>query len=99
MKMKLSAILFFSFFVYATTATEKPAIQSIEPNAKTGFAKAVVVDHAPLIFTRQFLPINEKGEIVGKGDVQKQIETTFANLMNLSLIGTDGERIAKINVY
>ncbi len=61
---------------------------------------AVVADKVALAHTAQLLPLNEKGELVGKGDIEKQIAQTFQNISQaLKAAGADLETAVKINVY
>ncbi|MBA4148533.1 MAG: RidA family protein [Verrucomicrobia bacterium] len=75
-------------------------IECIEPNQLTGSAKAVVLDAAPLAHTAQVMPLNKKGELVGKWDVSKQAEQVLLNLdAVLKRAKSDLGKVVKLNVY
>src|SRR5215207_5649622 len=64
----------------AAAQKENPVIRQVEPSAASGSSLAVVVDEVPLAHTSQFLPLNKKGELVGKGDAVRQINQVFDNI-------------------
>src|SRR6266516_4061312 len=58
-------------------------IKCLEPNSDRGTSTAVIFDDLPLIHTTQLLPLNQRGDLVGEGDVTKQTEQVLANLAHV----------------
>lgn len=66
----------------------------------TGGARAVTVQGLDLIHVTQLLPLNEQGELVGSGDVDRQLEQLAGNLRRaVELAGSSMDRLVKLNVY
>ncbi len=83
-------------------ARESPAIaiRSIDTGPLTGTAKAVLVGATPLAHTRQVLPLDGNGNIVGKGNAGAQIDQVFSNLdRELGKAGTSLTKAVKVNIY
>ena len=65
-----------------------------------GLSQAVVVSGAKLVFISGQVPLNSKGELVGKDDFQAQAKQAFENVKAvLSAAGTSTANIIKINYY
>lgn len=80
--------------------SQHPVIKEIQPSGSTGSSQAVVVDHAPLAHTAQFLPLTKEGKLVGEKDLSKQIDQVFNNLsLALKEADSDLNQVVKINVY
>ena len=76
------------------------AVRSVDAGPLPGSAKAVVVDAAPLAHTRQILPLDESGNIVGKGNAEDQIDRVLSNLDRaLRSAGTSLMKSVKVNMY
>lgn len=72
-------------------------IQVIE--AADGMSQAVVVGNLPLAHTAQFLPVDASGKIVGKGNVEAQIDKVFEGLQAALAEAKSGhDRVVKLNV-
>ncbi len=83
----------------AATAAESP-IQYVPMDAPAGVSQAVIVDQIPLVHTRQLLPLDGKGKLVGEGSADKQIEQVLANLEAvLKDSGSDLDKLIRLNVY
>ena len=81
------------------TGTES-AVRSVDKGPLSGTAKAVVVDAVPLAHTRQFLPLDDSGNIVGKGNAEEQVDRVLTNLDRaLVSAGTSLLKSVKFNVY
>ena len=77
-----------------------PKCRCLEPDAATGASTAVIVDDVPLAHTAQMLPLNQKGELIGKGDAAKQTDQVLANLgLALSAANSELAKTIKLNVY
>jgi len=65
-----------------------------------GMAKAVVVDYLPLVYTRQLLPLDRDGKLVGEGSADEQIEQILSNLEAvLGAAGSGLDKLVRLNVY
>ncbi|MDB6028345.1 MAG: Endoribonuclease [Verrucomicrobiales bacterium] len=85
---------------YSLCAADIASPQVIAPDAKTGIARAVVIDGQNLAHTTQILPLNPKGEIIGKGNAAHQLEVVLGVLGTaLQAGGSDLHQVVKINVY
>ncbi len=77
-----------------------PSVQHFTKDAPVGASQAVVVENAPLVFTRQLLPLDRDGKLVGEGSVDKQIEQVINNLEAvLKTSGSGWDRLVRVNVY
>lgn len=94
---RVSAILVLASGV----AIGQSGIERIEPNADSGAAKAVVITGpVPLVHTEMFLPIDERGELVGGDSVSGQTARVLENLRRVLEASASGfDRVARINVY
>jgi enamine deaminase RidA (YjgF/YER057c/UK114 family) len=74
-------------------------IRHIDPDEKTGTSLAVVVGDVPLVHTSQVLPLDKKGNLVGKDRPAEQIAKVLDNLsMLVRLVSPEPERVVKLNV-
>src|ERR1043165_4515412 len=77
-----------------------PKCRCLEPASATGASTAVIVDAVPLAHTAQVLPLNQKGELIAKGDAAKQTDQVLANLgLALSAANSELAKTIKLNVY
>jgi N-sulfoglucosamine sulfohydrolase len=77
-----------------------PGCRCLGADAATGASTAVIVDDVPLAHTAQMLPVNQKGELIGKGDAAKQADQVLANLaLALSAANSELAKTIKLNVY
>ena len=75
-------------------------IQYLPLGAAAGTSQAVVVQGFPLVHTRQLLPLDRQGKLVGEGDVDKQIEQVLTNLEAvLKASGSGLGKLVRVNVY
>ncbi|WP_146898020.1 RidA family protein [Adhaeribacter aerolatus] len=81
-------------------AQSNPIIQQINADAATGSSQAVVVDEVPLAHTTQLLPLDKKGELIGKGNILKQVNQVLNNI-TLALKAADANLngLVKLNIY
>src|SRR5688572_5451758 len=81
-------------------ANQNPVTEQIGPSEATGSSQAVVVGEAPLAHTTQLLPLDKKGGLVGKGDINRQVSQVMDN-MALALKAADSKlaNVVKINIY
>ena len=80
--------------------TVEPSVRYVALDAPAGMVQAVVVEGFPLVHTRQLLPLDAKGGLVGDGSVEKQIEQVLANLEAvLDAAGSGLDKLVRLNVY
>ncbi|MDB5262769.1 MAG: Endoribonuclease, partial [Adhaeribacter sp.] len=78
----------------------KPVIKEIMPSVATGSSRAVVVEEVPLAHTTQLMPLNPQGELVGRGDISKQVNQVLANISQvLKEADSKIENLVKLNIY
>lgn len=66
----------------------------------SGYTQVVVATGSKMIFVSGQVPVNVKGEIVGKKDFQEQVTQVFENLqIALAAAGADFDDVAKMNYY
>lgn len=64
------------------------------------FAHVIQVDKGKLIYLSGQVPVDEKGQLVGKGDFKAQSVKTWENVMlALKSVGLDASDIIKLNAY
>jgi enamine deaminase RidA (YjgF/YER057c/UK114 family) len=78
----------------------KPSIQYVPLDAPAGMSQAVIVQGFPLVHTRQLLPLDRQGKLVGEGSADQQIEQVLANLEAvLADSGSGMDKLVRVNVY
>ena len=78
----------------------EPLVRYVPLDAPAGMAQAVVVEGYPLVHTRQLLPLDGEGKLVGDGSPEKQIEQVLANLQTvLDGAGSGLDKLVRLNVY
>ncbi len=85
----------------ATTVKEtgEPSVRYLPLDAPAGMSRAVVVKGLPLVYTRQLLPLDRKGKLVGEGSADKQIEQVLTNLEAvLDAAGSGLGKLVRLNV-
>lgn len=84
----------------AAEETAAPSIQYLPLNAPPGMSQAVIVQGLPLVYTRQLLPLDRDGKIVGDGSADRQIEQVLDNLgAVLTDSGSGMDKLVRVNVY
>ncbi len=82
---------------------DKAANSSIEYlplDAPAGMSQAVIVQGFPLVHTRQLLPLDAAGKVVGKDSVDKQIQQVLNNLEAvLKDSGSGLDKLVRLNIY
>lgn len=83
--------------------TNCPAATSIEyvpMDAPPGMSQAVIVQGFPLVHTRQLLPLDAAGNLVGKDSADKQITQVLDNLEAvLKDSGSGLDKLVRLNIY
>ena len=81
-------------------AKGEPSVSYLPLDAPAGMSQAVVVEGLPLVHTRQLLPLDREGKVVGEGSVDRQIEQVLSNLEAvLKASGSDLTFLVRLNVY
>jgi enamine deaminase RidA (YjgF/YER057c/UK114 family) len=86
-------------------AEDKPvqagaSVRYLPLGAPAGMSRAVIVQGQSLAHTRQVLPLDREGKLVGEGSVDKQIEQVLNNLD--AVLGASGSglgQLVRLNVY
>lgn len=69
-------------------------------DAPPGMSQAVIVQGAPLVHTRQLLPVNGDGKVVGKDSVDTQVKQVLDNLdAVLNASGSSLNQLVRLNIY
>jgi enamine deaminase RidA (YjgF/YER057c/UK114 family) len=84
----------------AAKATAELSIQYVPLDAPAGMSQAVIVQRMPLVYTRQLLPLDREGKLVGADSADQQIEQVLANLEAvLKDSGSGLDKLIRLNVY
>jgi enamine deaminase RidA (YjgF/YER057c/UK114 family) len=76
------------------------SIRYLPLDAPPGMSQAVVVQGLPLAYTRQLLPLDGEGKIVGDGLADQQIEQVLNNLeAAVGVSGSGMNKLVRVNVY
>ena len=79
--------------------SSQPSIRYFPLDAPAGMSQAVVVQGLPLVYTRQLLPLDRQGRLVGEGSADKQSEQVLANLESvLKASGSGLGKLVRLNV-
>jgi enamine deaminase RidA (YjgF/YER057c/UK114 family) len=77
-----------------------PSLEYVLLDAPAGTSRVVIVQGLPLVHTRQLLPLDRDGKLVGEGSVDEQIEQVLTNLEAvLKDCGSSLDRLVRLNVY
>ena len=77
-----------------------PSVRYLPLDAPAGMSQAVIVQGLPLVHTRQLLPLDREGKVVGEGSADQQIEQVLNNLEAvLKDSGSGMEKLVRVNVY
>jgi 2-iminobutanoate/2-iminopropanoate deaminase len=85
-----------------TSGTEatSASIQYLPLDAPAGMSQAVIVEGQPLVHTRQLVPLDREGKMVGVGSVDEQVEQVLDNLEAvLEASGSSLGQLVRLNVY
>lgn len=81
-------------------AAENSTIEYLPLGAPAGMSQAVIVQGFPLVHTRQLLPLDTAGKVVGEGSVDKQIQQALDNLQAvLKDAGSGLDKLVRLNIY
>jgi len=65
-----------------------------------GWSHVVTATGGKTVYVSGQVSVNERGEVVGKGDLRTQTEQTFKNLQHaLSAVGARFQDVVKMNLY
>jgi enamine deaminase RidA (YjgF/YER057c/UK114 family) len=84
----------------AAEETAQGSVRYFPLDAPAGMSQAVVVQGLPLVYTRQLLPLDAQGQLVGEGSADRQIEQVLDNLEAvLDAAGSGLDKLVRLNVY
>jgi len=84
----------------AAQNTGEPSIRYLPMDAPAGMSQAVIVQGLPLVHTRQLLPLDREGKLVGESSPDQQIEQVLTNLEAvLKDSGSGMDKLVRVNVY
>lgn len=84
----------------AAQAAAGPSIRYLPLGAPAGLSQAVVVDRAPLVFTRQLFSTGRDGKLIGEGSAEKQSAQLLTNLETvLKAAGSNLNRLVRLHIY
>mgnify|MGYP005858032159 FL=1 len=84
----------------AAEAASGPSIRYLPLGAPAGRSQAVVVDQAPLVFTRQLFSTGSDGRLVGAGSIEMQSEQLLTNLETvLKDSGSSLDKLVRLHLY
>ncbi|MDY0165462.1 MAG: RidA family protein [Thermoguttaceae bacterium] len=84
----------------AASGTLEPSIEYVPLDAPEGMSQAVIVQGGPVVYTRQLLPLDPAGKLVGENAVDEQIEQVLSNLDTvLKDCGSGLDKLVRLNVY
>ncbi len=79
---------------------EKQFLNPTTLNPTSGFTHVVTTTSGKTIYVSGQVSVNEKGEVVGKGDFRAQVERTFENLKAaLASAGATFKDVVKVTYY
>jgi len=79
--------------------SNEPSVRYLSLDAPEGMSQAVVVQGLPLVYTRQLLPLDAEGKLVGEGAADKQIEQVLNNLEAvLGVAGSGLDKLVRVNI-
>ena len=79
--------------------TNEPSVRYVPLDAPAGMSRAVVVQGLPLVYTRQLLPLDGAGKLVGEGSADEQIEQVLTNLEAVLVAAGSGlDQLVRLNV-
>jgi len=85
---------------YAPAVDLEPTIRYFPLDAPEGCSTAVLVQGLPLLHTRQLLPLDSEGKLVGADSAEKQVLQVLENLKVVLEAGGSGlEKLVRVGVY
>jgi enamine deaminase RidA (YjgF/YER057c/UK114 family) len=79
--------------------SNEPSVRYLPLDAPAGMSEAVVVQGLPLVHTRQLLPLDAEGKLVGEGVADEQIEQVLNNLETvLNTAGSGLDQLVRLNI-
>jgi 2-iminobutanoate/2-iminopropanoate deaminase len=85
------------------TSKETPKVQFLNPEGLSkpnGYTQVVVAQPGRTVYVAGQVPLNAKGEVVGKGDLRAQVTQVMDNLKTaLAAAGATMKDVVKVNYY
>lgn len=96
----LTLSLFGAAAAWGAEGAAGASIRYLPLGAPAGLSQAVVVERAPLVFTRQLFPTGSDGSLVGEGSAEKQSEQLMTNLETvLGAAGSGLNKLVRLHIY
>ena len=97
---RMAAVMAACLLGLVNTLTAETKLEYIPLDAPAGMSQAVIVQGFPLVHTRQLLPLDTTGKVVGEGSVDKQIQQVLDNLQaGLKDSGSGLDKLVRLNIY
>lgn len=78
----------------------EPSVRYFPLDAPEGCSQAVIVQGLPLVHTRQLLPLDAEGKLVGEGSAEQQVTQVLENLKAvLEASGSGLGKLVRLGVY
>jgi enamine deaminase RidA (YjgF/YER057c/UK114 family) len=95
----MTRYLFLAVFLSLSYNTMSQQKQFVNPRS-VGYSDEVIVQGGKTIYVSGQVPVNESGEIVGRGDLRTQTVQVFENIKKLlAQAGANFKDVVKVNVY
>jgi enamine deaminase RidA (YjgF/YER057c/UK114 family) len=99
--MKISCLLLFFVCISLTlSAQKKEFINPPELSTPRGYTHIVTSEGGKTVYIAGQVPTNQKGEVVGKGDLKIQIQQVYENIkIALKAVGAEFKDVVKMTTY
>lgn len=85
---------------FTPQAAVEPSVRYFPLDAPEGCSQAVIVQGLPLVHTRQLLPLDAEGKLVGEGSAEQQVTQVLENLKAvLEASGSGLDKLVRLGVY
>lgn len=93
-------LIFFSSLLVTVSAQDIERLNPAGINKPATYSQVVRVNKGTMVFTSGIVSDNEKGEILGKGDLKTHTQQCFENLkIALAAAGASFKDVIKLNYY
>jgi enamine deaminase RidA (YjgF/YER057c/UK114 family) len=92
--------LAFTMILFVASSQQVDRMNPDGINKPATYSQVVRVNKGTMVFTSGIVSDNEKGEIIGKGDLKAQTKQCFENLkIALAAVGGEFKDVVKLNYY
>lgn len=97
---QIACSLVFTMFLFVASSQQVDRMNPDGINKPATYSQVVRVNKGTMVFTSGIVSDNEKGEIIGKGDLKAQTKQCFENLkIALAAAGAEFKDVVKLNYY